>query len=181
MSIIEQAAARIAQLKKVGVDIGMTEAPEQVLAPPPVPQSQPDHAAARAPASDPVVDEAPSASVATLPDPDVSSRRVELDLKRLDEMRIVTPRSPRSQIAEEFRMIKRPILANARGVYEGEHPQTAKPFADIWIGALIFGVVQQGLFFAGVESSLFRVFLGVILLFAVILNTYIRRIITGER
>jgi simple sugar transport system permease protein len=49
------------------------------------------------------------------------------------------------------------------------------------LGALIFGVVQQGLFFAGVESSLFRVFLGVILLFAVILNTYIRRVITGER
>ncbi|MEO1109996.1 MAG: ABC transporter permease [Pseudomonadota bacterium] len=48
------------------------------------------------------------------------------------------------------------------------------------LGALIFGVVQQGLFFAGVESSLFRVFLGVILLGAVILNTYIRRIITGE-
>ena len=49
------------------------------------------------------------------------------------------------------------------------------------LGALIFGVVQQGLFFANVESSLFRVFLGVILLFAVILNTYIRRMITGER
>lgn len=49
------------------------------------------------------------------------------------------------------------------------------------LGALIFGVVQQGLFFAGVESSLFRVFLGVILLFAVILNTYIRRLITGEK
>jgi len=49
------------------------------------------------------------------------------------------------------------------------------------LGALIFGVVQQGLFFAGVESSLFRVFLGVILLLAVVLNTYIRRIITGER
>ena len=48
------------------------------------------------------------------------------------------------------------------------------------LGALIFGVVQQGLFFAGVESSLFRVFLGIILLGAVILNTYIRRIITGE-
>jgi simple sugar transport system permease protein len=43
------------------------------------------------------------------------------------------------------------------------------------LGALIFGVVQQGLFFAGVESSLFRVFLGIILLVAVILNTYIRR------
>ncbi|MCP4317002.1 MAG: ABC transporter permease [Hyphomicrobiales bacterium] len=49
------------------------------------------------------------------------------------------------------------------------------------LGALIFGVVQQGLFFAGVESSLFRVFLGVLLLLAVILNTYIRRSITGER
>lgn len=49
------------------------------------------------------------------------------------------------------------------------------------LGALIFGVVQQGLFFAGVESSLFRVFLGLILLGAVILNTYIRRMITGER
>lgn len=49
------------------------------------------------------------------------------------------------------------------------------------LGALIFGVVQQGLFFANVESSLFRVFLGAILLLAVILNTYIRRIITGER
>ncbi len=49
------------------------------------------------------------------------------------------------------------------------------------LGALIFGVVQQGLFFAGVESSLFRVFLGIILLLAVILNTYIRRIITGEK
>lgn len=49
------------------------------------------------------------------------------------------------------------------------------------LGAIIFGVVQQGLFFAGVESSLFRVFLGVILLLAVILNTYIRRTITGEK
>jgi simple sugar transport system permease protein len=49
------------------------------------------------------------------------------------------------------------------------------------LGAIIFGVVQQGLFFAGVESSLFRVFLGVILLLAVVLNTYIRRLITGER
>ena len=49
------------------------------------------------------------------------------------------------------------------------------------LGALIFGVVQQGLFFAGVESSLFRVFLGIILLLAVVLNTYIRRLITGER
>ena len=49
------------------------------------------------------------------------------------------------------------------------------------LGALIFGVVQQGLFFSGAESSLFRVFLGTILILAVVLNTYIRRMITGER
>lgn len=49
------------------------------------------------------------------------------------------------------------------------------------MGALIFGIVQQGLYFAGAESSLFRVFLGVILLMGVILNTYIRQIITGEK
>lgn len=49
------------------------------------------------------------------------------------------------------------------------------------LGALIFGVVQQGLYFANAESSLFRVFLGSLLLLAVILNTYIRRIIIGEK
>ncbi|WP_425106506.1 hypothetical protein [Ancylobacter sp.] len=36
------------------------------------------------------------------------------------------------------------LLANARGAFEGEHPQTAKPFADIWIGALIFGGDEEG-------------------------------------
>ncbi|MBB6469155.1 simple sugar transport system permease protein [Aminobacter lissarensis] len=49
------------------------------------------------------------------------------------------------------------------------------------LGAIIFGVVQQGLFFTNVESSLFRVFLGTILLAAVLANTYIRRLITGEK
>ena len=49
------------------------------------------------------------------------------------------------------------------------------------LGAVIFGVVQQGLFFIGVESSLFRVFLGVLLLLAVILNTHIRKLITGAK
>jgi simple sugar transport system permease protein len=48
------------------------------------------------------------------------------------------------------------------------------------LGAIIFGMVQQGLFFTDVESSLFRVFLGTILLAAVVANTYIRRAITGE-
>ncbi|MFT5894991.1 MAG: simple sugar transport system permease protein [bacterium] len=47
------------------------------------------------------------------------------------------------------------------------------------LGAVMFGVVQQGLFFSGAESSLFRVFLGGLLLVAVITNTYIRRKVIG--
>ena len=48
------------------------------------------------------------------------------------------------------------------------------------LGAVIFGVVQQGLFFTNVESSLFRVFLGALLLAAVVANNYVRRLITGD-
>ncbi len=48
------------------------------------------------------------------------------------------------------------------------------------LGAIMFGVVQQGLFFSGAEASLFRVFLGGLLLIAVITNTYIRRLIVGS-
>ena len=60
-------------------------------------------------------------------------------------------------------------------------PDEATTHYQAALGALVFGVVQQGLFFSGAESSLFRVFLGTILIMAVILNTYIRRMITGER
>ncbi len=49
------------------------------------------------------------------------------------------------------------------------------------LGAVIFVVVQQGLFFIGVDSSLFKVFLGVLLLLAVILNTHVRKLITWAK
>lgn len=42
-------------------------------------------------------------------------------------------------------------------------------------GALIFGMVQQGIFFTGINTDWFRVFLGVMLLIAVIFNNFIRR------
>jgi simple sugar transport system permease protein len=41
-------------------------------------------------------------------------------------------------------------------------------------GALIFGMVQQGIFFTGVDSDWFQVFLGGMLIGAVLLNNYIR-------
>jgi simple sugar transport system permease protein len=49
------------------------------------------------------------------------------------------------------------------------------------LGALIFGVVQMGILFTGVPNDWFRVFLGAMLLVAVLFNNVIRRRVTGER
>ena len=49
-------------------------------------------------------------------------------------------------------------------------------------GALIFGVVQMGILFTGVPNDWFRVFLGAMLLTAVLFNTYIRtRVALGRQ
>lgn len=42
-------------------------------------------------------------------------------------------------------------------------------------GALIFGMVQQGIFFTGVNTDWFQVFVGVMLLIAVVFNNIIRK------
>ena len=42
-------------------------------------------------------------------------------------------------------------------------------------GALIFGMVLQGIFFTGINTDWFNVFLGVMLLIAVVFNNFIRR------
>ena len=44
-----------------------------------------------------------------------SSRRVEIDLEALAAAGIVSPNAPRSQIADQFRVIKRPLISNAMG------------------------------------------------------------------
>ena len=109
MNTIEQAARRLAQLQSAGVDT------------------------APAPASaDPVVDGVPAAlhveagrSVAGVDSRDHSDRghpnksfpspQVTIDLERLSPMGYVSPHAPSSRRAEEFRMIKRPLLNNVRG------------------------------------------------------------------
>lgn len=48
-------------------------------------------------------------------------------------------------------------------------------------GALIFGVVQMGILFTGAPNDWFQVFLGLMLLTAVLFNSVIRRRATGER
>jgi simple sugar transport system permease protein len=47
------------------------------------------------------------------------------------------------------------------------------------LGALIFGVVSQGFFYTGVDGDWFRIFLGCVLLSAVMFNTSIRKRFTG--
>jgi simple sugar transport system permease protein len=48
-------------------------------------------------------------------------------------------------------------------------------------GALIFGMVQQGIFFTGVDTDWFQLFVGAMVLLAVLLNNVIRRRAAGAR
>jgi simple sugar transport system permease protein len=47
------------------------------------------------------------------------------------------------------------------------------------LGALIFAVVSQGFFYTGVDGDWFRIFLGAVLLGAVMFNTTVRKRVTG--
>ncbi len=92
MSIIEQAARRLEELRRAGIEPG---APA-----PHVPKP------ARV---------ASIADARTVPDLDRAPRRVDLDLPALAARGFLTPDGPRSRLADEFRGAKRPLLANARG------------------------------------------------------------------
>ena len=99
-SLIEKAAQRLEQLRQAGVSVG--EAPQATPA-----ASGPVNAPAQA---------TPAAPVPTQPrEPEVVSREVFLDLDRLMQAGYVTPNAPRSAIADQYRVIKRPLLANATG------------------------------------------------------------------
>lgn len=49
------------------------------------------------------------------------------------------------------------------------------------IGAIIFGTVYQGIYYTGINTDWFRVFLGLMLIIAVLFNNFVRRRATGER
>lgn len=89
-SLIEQAAQRLEQLRQAGVEM-----PEM-----PPPAAQMDEAVQNP------VSEAQSAPL---------SRSVEIDLAAMSQAGIVSPNAPRSQIADQYRVIKRPLISNAMG------------------------------------------------------------------
>ena len=49
------------------------------------------------------------------------------------------------------------------------------------LGALIFGLVQMGIFYTGIDTDWFKVFLGGVILLAVLVNNYIRTKALGAR
>ena len=99
-SLIEQATQRLQQLRQAGVLVddlsmqGPAVGANGVLAGAPTLSSRP------------IVEPAPARPV-------VTSKRVELDFDALERNGIVTPRAPRSRIADQFRVVKRPLIRNA--------------------------------------------------------------------
>lgn len=112
MSLIEQAAKRLEQLRQAGVDLperavqAPPERTEPVLFPPAEPASVPPPASS--PSSVPV-------KPVQVEAPHGHGKRVDLDLARLETNGFLTPNTPRSQLADEFRDIKRPLISNAVG------------------------------------------------------------------
>jgi len=118
MSLIEQAAKRLEELRRAGVEV-----PEVANAPASGAAAEPagtiDSAVKLQPAapSQPrknlsSVGAVSSSTPARAPD---DARRIHLDLGHLAAKGIVTPDAPRSQVADEFRVIKRPLITNATG------------------------------------------------------------------
>lgn len=134
MGTIEQAAKRLEQLKQAGVEVNTGAAPADVVpstgpAPEPLPLRVTKELEAR-PASvvgeiagESLVTRVPSASATAAAAvaealgarPRPSRGHVEIDLARLSASGYITPQAPRSRLAEEFRVIKRPLLTNVRG------------------------------------------------------------------
>jgi len=118
-SVIEQAAERLAQLRAAGVEIpeimpmapaaGFATANAASTASTAVEAAM--AAAANAPSS--FAPGAANADATRSPPP--MSRRVDIDLAMLAANGFITPDSPRTLISDQFRVIKRPLIANAMG------------------------------------------------------------------
>lgn len=106
-TLIEQAARRLEELERAGIVVPWEAAaiglpPPSLVAP-----------GAVAPA--PVRAPAPARPIAPAYSPPAAAYSVHLDLMRLKEMGYLVPDQLRSEIAQQFRLIKRPLLKTARG------------------------------------------------------------------
>ena len=118
MSTIEQAAKRLEQLRQSGVDVGAAAGSGPSLAESAsVQESVPLRVARELEAHGTAIGSprARRQEPAVVPARPAPHTRVEIDLARLSANGYVTPAAARSRLAEEFRVIKRPLLTNARG------------------------------------------------------------------
>ncbi|MGY0196442.1 XrtA-associated tyrosine autokinase [Leptothrix sp. BB-4] len=108
MSLIEQANKRLEELKRAGIQVpDMPLPPAAAPRPAAVPLRPDQHAAVAAAVAMP----APAAPA----EPVRRSREVTIDVARLEREGYLVPSQVRSQLAEQMRIVKRPLLANARG------------------------------------------------------------------
>jgi exopolysaccharide/PEP-CTERM locus tyrosine autokinase len=99
VSIIEKAASRIDLQRAVAPEPAEAVAPDSAAHLPPVPPALPL----------PALDAPAFAAPATKP----AAQTIELDLARMQGMGMVTPAGGRTQLLEDFRIIKRPLLQRA--------------------------------------------------------------------
>ena len=131
MDLVEKAAQRLAQLQKAGVEVPAPEAGAGAQVPPASPGAEsiptPERfaqALERTQPSNARVTTPTPARAAAFQTPGHPSRApaeagprskvVHIDLEALAAAGFVTPEAQRSQIADEFRVIKRPVIRNAR-------------------------------------------------------------------
>jgi protein-tyrosine kinase len=121
VSTIQQAAKRLEQLKRSGIEVDVgpvdrsetEETPRTEAVPLRVAKeldAGPFRASPSTTSPAPVQPPVPTTNRVGRP-----GRYVEIDLARLSVEGYVTPDAPRSRVAEEFRVIKRPLLNNASG------------------------------------------------------------------
>ena len=116
MSIIEQAAWRLEQLRRSGIDVSAKPAATSADASPGAFEGVPALLArmldeGKLPPAEGLRD--PSRPVLREPSP--LPRVMPAKASRCIDIGYLTPETPRAQIAQEFRVIKRPLLANVNG------------------------------------------------------------------
>jgi protein-tyrosine kinase len=127
MDLVEKAAQRLAQLQKAGVEVPVAQVPavpapgegtESMPTPERLAQALERTRSAEARVEVPAVARAvapaaPGHELRAGAHGGPRSKVVQIDLEALAAAGFVTPQAQRSQIADEFRVIKRPIIRNA--------------------------------------------------------------------
>jgi len=112
MSLIEQAAKRLEQLRQAGVELPEEQTPHLPAAK--VSSAKPVHDPFTVKITAPPAVE-PAQPMEKPAPGNASSNRVELDLEAISASGLFVPQATRSQMADEYRVIKRPLIANAMG------------------------------------------------------------------